>query len=163
MKKKLFKLSFLLIAILIMGITVYASEAAEITENMVMKVSGKTEVHESADDTSNVVATFEAGTPIIIQEKPQNGWCKVSYKESIGYVKTESLVLLSGESELANEFEQTHNQVQLMFDNIVLAEKEKSRSRIWGVIIVILVVLIFGVGIVSSIRGKKDKEKAEEK
>lgn len=163
MKKNLFKLSLFLAAVLVMGFTVCAAGEIEITANMAMKVSAKTDLHENADEASSVVATFEADTPVIIMENPQNGWCRVSYQETSGYVKVSALAMLSDSDEISDEFEQAHNQVQLMFDSIVLTEKEKGRSRIWGAIIVILVVLIFGVGILSTVKGNKGKKKTEGK
>ena len=157
MKKKLSKLSLLLIAVLLLGMISYASEDTQITANTAMKVSTDATLYESASDSSNAVTTLASGTPVIVREDAKDGWCKVSYKDTYGYVKTESLAALVSADEISSEFDAMSRQVQLMFDSIIVSEQEKKRSRIWGAIIVVLVAVIFGVGIVSSIKGKDNK------
>lgn len=157
MKHRFGILSLLLITLLFLGRISYAAEETDITANMVMQAAVDVTLYESADDTSGVVADFEAGTPLIIQEDVKDGWCKVSYKDTYGYIKAENLTMLADNDEISAEFSKVENQMQLVFDNIVLMEQEKKRSRIWGAIIVVLVVAIFGVGILSSIKGNKDK------
>lgn len=158
MKKKLSKLSLLLIAVLLLGMISYASEDTQITANTAMKVSTDATLYESASDSSNAVTTLASGTPVIVREDAKDGWCKVSYKDTYGYVKTESLAALVSADEISPEFADMQKQVQLLFDSIIVREQEEKRSRIWGAIIVVLVVVIFGVGIISSIKGKDKKD-----
>lgn len=165
MKKKLAKLSLFLIAILLFGMIAYASEDAQITANTALKVSVDATLYESASDSAKAITTLAAGTPIIVREDAKDGWCKVSYKDTYGYVKTENLDVLVSADEISPEFDEMQEHVQLLFDSIVVREQEKKRSRIWGVIIVVLVVVIFGVGIISTIKGKDktDNKTAEGK
>ena len=161
MKKKLFGLSLLLIVVLTFGTIVCAEEGTQILANTALQTAADTVLYEKADNTSKSLATLTAGTPVVVCEDAQNGWCQVSYKESKGYVETKNLKAIGDKEGLSAEFEQIKTQVSLMFDGIVVYEQEKKRSRIWGAIVIILVVAIFGVGIFSTIKGNKGKKKTE--
>lgn len=156
-----FKLSLagvLAVILLLSGLPVKAAENSIAMK--VMQTSEKVTLYENADETSAVVDTFDKGTPVIIQEEEQDGWCRVSYKEIEGYLKASQLEMIGDIEALAEEFEDMDQSVQLIFESIVLREQETRQKRIWGTVIVVLVVAIFGVGIVSSIKnGKNNNEK----
>ena len=140
------------------GITSKAAE--EITENMVLQISEDTAIYEKPDENSNTTGTFNSGTPVIVREDAKNGWCKVSYQDTEGYVRTSGLKKIGDLKQIAAEFDAISDNMQLIFDSIVLREQEERRTRIWGVVIVTLVIAIFGVGIISSIKsGKENNEK----
>ena len=160
-RKVIFKLPLvgaLIVLLLMSGLPVRAAEDS--ISKKVMQMSEKATLYEDADETSAVVDTFDKGTPVIVQEDRQDGWSKVSYKETEGYIKSSQLEMIGDIEALAAEFEDMDQNVQLIFESIVAREQEVRQKRIWGAVIIVLVVAIFGVGIVSSIQsGKKNNEK----
>lgn len=129
--------------------------AENITANMVMQISEDAVVYESADNTADVVVTLKSGTPVIIREDSQGEWCRISYQNIEGYVNTSKLQMIGDVKQIASEFNVMGANMQLIFDSIVVIEQEKRQTRIWGVVIVVLVVAIFGVGIISSLQNNK--------
>ncbi len=56
------------------------------------------------------------------------------------------------------EMEAEIAEAKLVVEEVERYRAEAKRSRIWGVVIVLLVVAIFAVGIISTIQVKKQKE-----
>lgn len=120
----------------------------------------KVEVHEKKSDSSKVLITIEEGIPTMILEKGDD-WCQVQYKDAVGYVKT-SLLQRENE-ELAAELDAQQEYNNTFINEIFRLEAEKAKSRIWGAVIVLLIVAIFGVGIFNTIKmNKKEEEKQDE-
>lgn len=146
-------------AVLMLGcMPVYAQE--EIKKDTAMETAQEVNLLQKAEDGAKKIETLSAGTTVITVEDSSNGWCKVSAKEKTGYVKITQLKTIGNKDELNAEFDQVNNTVQLIFDEIMTAQKEARQARIWGTIIVVLVIAIFGVGIASAVR--KNKEKGED-
>lgn len=145
-------------AILLMaGMTVCAADAEDIKKNAVLQTNGDTDLYETPDTASNVAAALPAGTPVIVTEGAQNGWCRVQYQESAGYVQIAFLDYLGSETAMEDEFEHIREEGFLRFQEAENVKKRIASERIWGTLIVVLVIAIFGVGIVSAM--KKDKRK----
>ena len=120
----------------------------------------KVEVHEKKSDSSKVLITIEEGIPTMILEKGDD-WCQVQYKDAMGYVKT-SLLQRENE-ELAAELDAQQEYNNTFINEIFRLEAEKAKSRIWGAVIVLLIVAIFGVGIFNTIKmNKKEEEKQDD-
>lgn len=150
----------LAMAVLMLGcMPVCATE--EIKKDMVMETIEEVKLLEKAEGNATVVATLPAGTTVLITEDSSNGWCRVSVNEQSGYLQTTQLKTIGNKDELDAEFEKISNTVQLIFEEIVTMEKETKQARIWGTVIVVLIIAIFGVGIISAI--KKNKEEYEKK
>lgn len=158
--KKLVKRTIFCIVVMLLGCTsVYAAELEQVQKNMVLEIAEETELLDTPEASATVVCTLQTGTTVTVAEDENNGWCKVSSQEKSGYVQVSKLKTLGNQSELDSEFEEISNSIQLMFDEIMLRENEEKQARIWGTIIVVLIVAIFGVGIVSAV--KKNKEEKE--
>lgn len=67
--------------------TVCAADIDEIKKNRVFQVSSDVELHVEPDLASEIAAMLPGGTPVIIKEDVQDGWCKVAYREQMGYVQ----------------------------------------------------------------------------
>ena len=98
MKKVLGRILGVLLMLLAMGMTVCAVDAGDIKNNRVFQVNSDVELHEEPDTASVVTATLPDGTPVIIKEDAEGGWCMVAYREQEGYVEISSLAILGSQS-----------------------------------------------------------------
>lgn len=147
----------LAMAVLMLGcMPVCAAE--DLKKDMVMETIEEVKLLEKAEGNATVVATLPAGTTVLITEDSSNGWCRVSVKEQSGYLQTTQLKTIGNKDELDAEFEKISNTVQLIFEEIVTMEKETKQARVWGTVIVVLIIAIFGVGIVSALKKNKEEK-----
>lgn len=98
MKKNLGKIVSVLCILLVMGMTVCAADVENIKKNRVFQTGSEVELHEAPDAASAVTGTLPGATPVIVKEDAKDGWCKVAYQETEGYVQVSSLVLLGSQS-----------------------------------------------------------------
>ena len=131
------------IAVMMLGcITVCGAELESVQKNMVLETVEEVELREEPSSTGAVITSLQAGTVVVVSEDASRDWCKVSYREQEGYVKISQTI-------------------QLAFEEIMAREHEEMQARIWGSIIVVLIVAIFGVGIVSAVKKNKEESKEE--
>lgn len=160
MKKVISKVMLGIVIMMLGCITVYAAELESIQKNMVLEMVETVELREESTVTAKTITTLQAGTTVVVVEDANGDWCKVSYQEQEGYVPVAKLKTLGNKEELNSEFGKISQTVQLAFEEIMVREHEEMQARIWGSIIVVLVVAIFGVGIASAV--KKNKEESKE-
>lgn len=160
MKKVISKVMLGIVIMMLGCITVYAAELESIQKNMVLEMVETVELREEPAVTAKTITTLQAGTTVVVVEDANGDWCKVSYQEQEGYVPVAKLKTLGNKEELNSEFGKISQTVQLAFEEIMVREHEEMRARIWGSIIVVLIVAIFGVGIASAV--KKNKEESKE-
>lgn len=154
--RKIWKSLLFSIAVMIVsGITVYASDLEYVGKDMVLETIEETLLYETPKEDTKETAVIPAQTPVLVIEAAENGWCKVTSQEQTGYVRISELKTLGNKDELDAEFDKVNQTVLLTFDEIITREKEARQARVWGTIIVVLVVAIFGVGILSAIRKNK--------
>lgn len=160
--KKLISKLFLGIAVLLLGcITVCGAELENVQKNMVLETIEEAELRAEPSESTEVISSLQGGTAVVVVEDASGDWCKVSYQEQVGYISMAKLKTLGDTEELNSEFEKISETVQLAFEEIVTREHEEMQARIWGSIIVVLIVAIFGVGIVSAVKKNKEEGKEE--
>jgi len=91
MGKRLSRILCVLAMLLAMGMTVCASDAEGIKKNTILQTNSEVELHEEPDASSGVTVTLPGGTPVVVKEDEQDGWCMVSYQEDTGYVQVSFL------------------------------------------------------------------------
>lgn len=191
MKKYLGKIISVLFVLLAMGMTVCAADAdnienIEIRKNQVYQVNSDAELHEQPDASSAVTAVLPGGTPVIVREDAQGGWCLVAYQEQEGYVQVSVLGLLGSvvtpagqetaesgadseatesgtDTEDANALDEEFRNVQeadmLAYQEAEAAKLQAASKKRWGVVIAVLVIAIFAVGITTALTGSKGNKK----
>lgn len=168
MNIKMKKVLLVLMSVLWLGILVSvpvraeeALEEAETTElNQIMLANGKVEAKEMSDDSATVVITYESGAPVLVIGETTDGWYKVSYQDKIGYVHKSELTTQGLDVEgLDKEMETAEAESKLVVEEVERYRAEARRSRIWGTIIVLLVVGIFATGILSTVKAEREKRK----
>ena len=98
MKKIWGRILGVLFMLLAMGMTVCAVDAGDIKINRVYQVNSDVELHEEPDQASAVTATLPNGTPVIVKEDANEGWCMVAYREQEGYVEISFLAIFGSQS-----------------------------------------------------------------
>lgn len=175
MKKMKFLVMFLLMSVFLgrASLDVRAQEDSgdfSVTElNQVMTIAQDCSVYESPSEDSEVVRDYTAGSSVWVTGETQNGWYRISYQESEGYILKDSTTGLMIEVEgkgivdledagLAEEMAALEAENKAFIENVERQRAELKRSRIWMVVIVVLIVAIFAVGIVSTIKQVKKEE-----
>lgn len=160
--KKIINKVILAITVMILGcITVCGAELESVQKNMVLETTEEVELRVEPSATAKTIATLQVGTAVVVAEDANGDWCKVAYKEQEGYVSVTKLKALGNTEELNSEFDKISQTVQLAFEEIMTREHEEMQARIWGSIIVVLIVAIFGVGIASAVKKNKEEAKKE--
>ena len=150
------------VALMLLGcMRVSATELEVVQKGMVFETVKDTKLLEIPETSAETVIVLKAGTPVLVEEEGQNGWCKVSSQEQMGYIMISELKTIGNQEELDAEFAKISDTVQLAFDEIVTREQEELQARIWGTIIVVLIIAIFGVSIVSGLRKNKLENEKE--
>lgn len=149
-----------LVLFLAIGCRVRAEKAESAQEATLQQITEDTGMKEEPDNKSATLEELEAGTPVIL-EGMEGSWGKIQYKGKVGYIPASALDSYdAGAAEsLEEEFEEVGEGNQRMVDEYEIIQKEKQTSRIWGILIAVLVAGIFAVGILSALRQNKEREK----
>lgn len=158
MKKLITMAGVIAVMFILRCLPVYAADLEQVTENMVLETSTETLLYESPTENSAVIATLPQGTTVITISQAENGWCEVFQKDMTGYVRLEQLKSIGDKAALDQEFRQNADNDEMLMNELERIRSQKLRSRIWGTIIVVLVVAMFAVGIFSA--KKKNEEEA---
>lgn len=87
----------------------------------------------------------------------------VPYQDKIGYVRKSALTTQGLDVEgLDKEMEAAEAESKLVVEEVERYRAEARRSRIWGTVIVLLVVGIFATGILSTVKAANEKKKDTE-
>lgn len=167
--------SFILLLVILVvtavnPLPVYARD--ELTETQItlfMKALQKVDAKAEPKDDAETIFTYDEGDHIYVTGETPNGWYIVYYRGQTGYV---SKNVSQGAETLQDDeavFEEETLDLEALDDELAAQEVENKliaegveryltearRSRMWGVVIVLLVIGIFAVGIVSTIRTEK--------
>lgn len=152
---------------------VYAAESEEVQENdteintatqlqQIMVTARKVEMKAEPDFTSETLMTYEKGASVFVIDAIDDDWVYVRYQDMTGYVdKTALLMQTVDTADMDAEFAREAEQTKFVLEEVERYKAEARRSKIWGTVIVVLVLGIFAMGIISGIRAKK-KEEAQE-
>ena len=154
-----------LMAMLVMAyrypLSVYArDDSTETKFDRFMRVLQRIDVKAKPNDDAETLFTFDEGDYISVTGETENGWYIVYYQGQTGYInKNVSLDIMEEEEldieALDDEFATQEVENKLIAEGVERYLAEARRSKIWGVIIVLLVIGIFVVGIISTIRAEK--------
>lgn len=157
-------LLLMLISVMSAGylLPVYARDGVTETQiSMFMKALGHIDAKSEPKDDAETIFTYDEGDHIYVSGETPNGWYIVYYRGQTGYINKN----ISQEAEtvqdeldleaLDDELEAQEAENKLIAEGVERYLSEARRSRIWGVVIVLLVIGIFAVGIVSTIREEK--------
>lgn len=158
MRKGINLLKYFVLAMMIVLISPLSVKAQEeaLSVNTAIYVQGNVQVMDKADADADIVGNIPDGTAVIVIEEANNGWVKVKYQTIEGYIQV-SNVRFEAESGLDAEFDQISNESMLIFESMQLAIAERRQKMIWGTVIAVIIIAMFGVGIASAVlKSKKE-------
>lgn len=113
-------------------------------------------------DSAEKIMTYHKGDPVFVTGETADGWYRAIYQDKEGYIPKDSLSILEIDvAALDEEMARTEQEAELVVETVERYRAEARRSKIWGSVIVVLVVGIFATGIVSGIKSKKGKDEQE--
>lgn len=130
------------------------SRAAETKEQVLMQLEADTDVYEEAREDSTVVATIPKGTGVICSETESAQWYQVSYQEIRGFVQAKSVESYGDAEELAEEFEEIHEENSAQVEAVEESERQERSQLFWGGVMALLVVLMVATGIFTALRSR---------
>ena len=130
-----------------------------------MTAQERIDAKEKPDNKAQTIFSFEAGSPVYVTG-PTDGWYAVQYEDKTGYINADAVkdILVPAAmdvDELNAELKAVEDESKMIIEETERYRAESRRSKIWGGIIILLVVGIFATGIVSTVRAEK-KKKGEE-
>ena len=130
-----------------------------ITElNQIMVADEAFEAKELPDDNSASVITYQSGQSVFVTGETADGWYKVSYQDKEGYARKSLLFIQEFDVEgLDKEFQELEMESKILVEEVERYRTEARRSRIWGIVIALLVAGIFVTGIISTKRMEREK------
>lgn len=134
-----------------------------ITElSQLMVASQRTDMKEKPDKSSVTLMIYEKGDSVFVIGETADGWYQVTYQDKEGFVEKTALLkqeldVAGIDAEMAVEAEET----KFVLEEVERYRQESRRSKIWGTIIVILVIGIFAMGIASTIHTRKNADTVE--
>lgn len=161
------KMILLLMSVAYIGMSVpllaKAGEAVhevEISElNQVMTAKDKLDIKETPDDNSITVMTFEKGDAVFVAGETADGWYKVSYQDKAGYVRKSELAIFEIDVEgIDKEMTEAAEEGKQVVEEVERYRTEARRTKIWGTVIVLLVIGIFATGIISTMKNEREDE-----
>lgn len=173
MKKSGKILMALLVAVFILSAFDLSAKAEEasgevsVTEmNQVMTIMNDCEARELPDSSAAVVQSYTAGDSVWVVGETQDGWYKISYQGKESYIPKDSTTDLQVEVEgqgtvdlveagLDGELAAVEAEGKMLVEEVERQRTEAKRSRIWTIVIVVLIIGIFVTGIISTVKKEK--------
>lgn len=184
MMKKFIKAVVMITAVLVIAsgnpVAVRAQEeATEIQVLRFMSATQKVDVKAEPKNNAETIFSYNAGDSVFVTGETQDGWYIVYYQGKTGYIYPKASggqrtpgvqdaaqdVLVEQEMDieaLDAELEAMEVENKIIVEEVERYRAEVRRSRIWGAIIVLLVIGIFAVGIVSTVRAERKKKEDED-
>lgn len=162
--------------------TAYAAEdlgdLGNVQLSMFMKTLQPVDAKAEPNDDAETIFSYDEGSYVYVTGETDNGWYIAFYQGQTGYIKNvpqeleivqdvqaRQGVLEAGEIDieaLDEELAAQELEGKLLAEEMERYRAEARRSRIWGTIIVLLVIGIFAVGIISTVRSEKKKKEGKD-
>lgn len=171
MKKKFLIITCVLAFLLSLGIffpanAVNAKEQAETAGeettdsdtakmNILMYTKDKLTAMSGPDTTYDAVTELAAESPVVVTGKTANNWYQFYYEGTVAYIQGDKLKEPPVDESLVQEMEAHAQNDVVEIESFVRQQKEAARAKVWGIIIAVLIVAIFALGIITTLRAGK--------
>ena len=127
----------------------------------------KMDAKEAPQKDAEVIFSFEAGATIFVTGETESGWYSVFYQGQTGYIdvneaKDKMQINEIDVSALDKEMEAEEALGKLIVEEAERYRAEAKRSKLWGTVIVLLIIGILAIGIISTVQAERAKRKEEE-
>lgn len=164
-KRKMIKRWFAIVLLFagIIGMPVIKVQAQEMLEvsqfSGLMTATEKIDAKESPQQEAETILSFETGDVLYVTGETENGWYQISYQGKTAYVmknvlKEQEIDVEAMDAELLAQ----EDEGRMIVEEVERYRAEVKRSRIWGAVIVLLIIGIFATGIISTVKGEKEKK-----
>lgn len=135
----------------------HAQEDGSILQGELMMTTAQTQGREKPEADAAVLVEFSAGSQVMAIGQ-SDGWYEVFYQGKTVYVEASVLSVSDAVDmqALEEEMQKTAEQDTAFIESLEMQRKAFDRSRIWQIVIIVLIAAIFAVGVVSAV--KKTKE-----
>ncbi len=134
-------------------------ESAAAEANLVgslMMLAEDTQARENPDEGAAVVVDLPAGAQLLVTGE-EDGWYEIFYQGKIAYVPM-AFATVSTEVDQAALDEEMHREEEegaAFVESLEAQRKAAQRSRVWQIIIIVLIVAVFLTGVVSAVKSAK--------
>lgn len=134
-----------------------------ITEySLIVAAVGEVDAKEAPDENAAVVVSYHDGDNIYVTGETANGWYRVQYQALTGYVRMEQTKEIAFDVEALNEeFAVEEEEGKLVVEEVERQRAEVRRSKIWGAVIILLVLGVFAMGIVTTVKSGREGDSQE--
>lgn len=126
-----------------------------------MMTASATEARVSPDADADVVVELPAGSQLLVTGQ-EAGWYQIFYQGKTTYVPMDAVTDSTevDPAALEEEMVRAEEEGAAFVESLETQRRAATRSRIWGIVIVVLIVAVFATGVVSAVRsGKTTKGK----
>lgn len=129
-----------------------------------MSVDKNVDMKSEPKNSAETIISYQKGDTVFVTGEVGDGWYSAVYQGKEGYISKDSLSIVEIDVEgLDEEMEETWREAEFVVETVERYREEARRSKIWGTVIVILVLGIFATGIISGIKSAKGEEEPEGK
>ena len=134
-----------------------AEKADGIAElSQIMTAVEDVDMKAAPEEGAAVVRSYEKGDSVFVTGRTADGWYRVIYQDLEGYMPESVLSEKELDVEgLDAEMSRTEQEAEFVVEMVEKYRDEARRSKIWGSVIVVLVVGIFATGIISGVRSSR--------
>lgn len=156
MKKTGWRSAVIVLCLLLTGLPVLAAEQEE---RLLMETQGTVQIYTEKDTDSEVIQELPARTPVICIEAYADGWSMITYQDAEGYVLSDDLHLYAEQEQIGEEFESVEADNDLKFETMESLQKQQKSERLWGGIMILLIVIMAAGMFASGIRALKSSRR----
>ncbi|MCM1386977.1 MAG: SH3 domain-containing protein [Bacillus sp. (in: Bacteria)] len=128
--------------------------SSELTQmNQIMEATEETDARVLPDDESEILHTYHSGDTIFVTGQTAEGWYQVRYQDIVAYIPIERTAEIERDVEaLDEEFAVEEMEGALVVEEVERQRTKAKSSKIWGAVIILLIVGIFATGIISTVK-----------
>lgn len=136
---------------------IYAQEDGSILQGELMMTTVQTAGREQPDANAAALVEFPAGSQVMVIGQA-GGWYEVFYQGKTVYVEASALAASDAvdTQALEEELRKTAEQDTAFIESLEMQRKAFGRSRVWQIVIIVLIAAIFAVGVVSAVKRTKE-------
>lgn len=140
-----------------------AESNADISElSQLMTAEESVDMKAAPEDSAEVIMSYQKGDSVFVTGETADGWYRAIYQNKEGYIPKRYLSVQEIDvAALDEEMAMTEQEAQLVVETVERYRADARRSKIWGSVIIVLVLGIFATGIISGIKSAKGKEEQE--
>lgn len=134
------------------------TQAASTTVGRMMEITEDTSAKTEALETAETIFELKKGDSIFVGSETEDGWYSVVKDAKTAFVQKDKVKELSPDPKLEEEMQKQADAAAKDVDLVNQYREEAAKSKIWGVVIVVLIVAIFALGIVITVQRKKGNQ-----